>query len=704
MSREEKKKFVKKVGASDLILEFSRLAEQANAAVLASYGGTTVLVTAVMEKEDRPGDFLPLTVDYEEKFYAAGKILGSRFIRREGRPSEEAILSGRLIDRTIRPLFDQRLRRPIQVVITVLSYDEENDPDFVALMATSAALSVSDIPWRGPVAGVRLAQINGKLAVNPTLSELNGGGKVDFDLFLGGTEDKINMIELAGRQAKEADIVAAARRGLEIVKELIAFEKGIIEEIGRPKAVIDFKEPPAELIEAVRSFLADKLEAAIYVPAKQERVVNLSDLKANLKKFLLDNGWEENDLTDLNQLFEKEIDALVHRNILERDLRPDGRALDEIRPLEVEVGLLPRAHGSALFVRGNTQALAVTTLAAPGAEQSIETIEYSGKKRFLLHYNFPPYSVGEVKTIRGPGRREIGHGALAEKAIAPLLPSADDFPYTIRVVSEILSSNGSSSMATVSAASLSLMDAGVPLAAPAAGISIGLITAPDGRYKLITDIQGPEDHYGDMDFKVAGTRQGVNAIQMDVKIEGINLPILEEALARGRAARLQILDFTDKFLAQPRKELSKFAPKIVSLMIDPSRIGEVIGAGGKIINSIIERSGVSAIDIREDGRVFVTAEDSKTAQKAVEEIKAVLKQFAVGDVVEGQVVKVFDFGALVDLGGGKTGLIHISELKDGFVSDIGKVIHVGDEVKAKVIKSANGRIDLSLRKINQEKK
>ncbi|MEX2033549.1 MAG: polyribonucleotide nucleotidyltransferase [Candidatus Colwellbacteria bacterium] len=699
----QRKKFTKKIADQDLVLEVSPLAERTNAAVFATYGETAVLVTAVMEHKDRDVDYLPLAVDYEEKFYAAGKILGSRFIRREGRPSDEAILSGRVIDRTIRPLFDQRIRRPLQIVVTVLSYDEENDPVFPALIAASTALGISDIPWNGPVAGVGAAKLGNEIVLNPKNSDLKNGDKVEFDAFIAGAEGAVNMIELAGNSADEADILEAASRALASINELVSWQKEIIKEIGQPKAELKFREPKAELIEAVKLFLASKLEAAVYPKGDTHYSEKLNQVKKELVEHLRQTGFAEEDLVDADSLFESELEELVCRNILERDLRPDRRKLDEVRSLHSEVALLPRVHGSALFMRGNTQALAVATLGAPGAEQLIETMEFSGKKRFLLHYNFPPYSVGEARSFRGPGRRDIGHGALAEKAILPLIPTADLFPYTVRVVSEILSSNGSSSMATVSAVSLALMDAGVPIQQPAAGIAIGLVLHPDGRYKLLTDIQGPEDHHGDMDLKAAGTKEGVNAIQMDVKVKGITLEILKGALLHAKNARLHILDNMSQVLSAPRKELSKYAPKIITFSIDPTRIGEVIGPGGKIINGIIAKTGIRSIDIDDDGRVFVSGEDIELVNRAVAEIKAIVKEFEVGEIVQGKVFKLFDFGALVDIGGGKSGLIHVSELKNEFVKEVTDVVKIGDEVKAKVIKVDNGRVDLSLKRLEVEK-
>lgn len=695
----ERKRFTKKIAEEDLTIEVSKIAEQADGAVLATYGETTVLATVVMEDKDRDTDYMPLSVDYEEKFYAAGKILGSRFIRREGRPAVSSVLTGRLIDRTIRPLFDKRIRRPIQVVATILSYDGENDPDFVSLMAVSTALAISDIPWGGPVAGVRVGVVDGSIVINPKKKVLDEDN-VNLEAFFAGRDNKINMIELGGSQVDENMVASAGEESIKVINELVDFQKDIINEVGKAKRKLVFSEPSEEFVKEVKGFLDGKLEDAVYVKDKSDRRDKVRELKSSLQSHLEEKF--EDDMPYLELLFEKELDDLLHKNVLESDNRPDGRALDEVRDLYSETGLLARTHGSAIFVRGNTQALAVTTLGSPRAAQLVETIEETEDKKFMLHYNFPAYSVGEARSFRGPSRRDIGHGALAEKAISVLLPTAEEFPYTVRVVSEILSSNGSSSMATVSAASLSLMDAGVPIKAPAAGIAMGLITSPDGKYKILTDIQGPEDHYGDMDLKIAGTRDGVNAIQMDVKIQGITLDIFKDTLEAAKKARIHILDSTDKVLAKPRGELSKFAPRILSININPSKIGEVIGPGGKVINGIIEKTGVESIDINDDGVVFITAEDAEAAQSALFEVDAIVSDLEIGEIIGGTVVKLLDFGAVVEFPGNKSGLIHVSELKDEFVDKVSSVLSEGDEVKVKVLKIENGKTSLSLKQANKQ--
>jgi polyribonucleotide nucleotidyltransferase len=732
----ERKKYTIEVGGKELAFELSSLAEQANAAVLVRYGGTVVLATAVMSEKDAAADYLPLKVDYEERFYAAGKIIGSRFVRREGRPSEEAVLSGRLVDRTIRPLFDYRLRRDIQVIVTVVAYDEENDPDFVGLMGASAALALSDIPWQGPAAGVRVAHIGGKFVVNPTRREL-ASPDFSFETFAAGPKGKINMIELGGKEAKEDDILAAFAVAQKEVDRLIEFQEKCVAEIGKPKAAVAVAEGDAALKATVEGFLGSRLEEVVFQPLdrelgverpkKTEREEGMRRLREELAAHLAATAPDA-DQKAVEHIVEEAIDRLVHVNALEKQRRPDGRRFDEIRPLTAEVGLFERTHGSAVFVRGTTQALAVTTLAAPGSEQLIETMETTGKRRFLLHYNFPPFSVGEVGRLGSPGRREIGHGALAEKAVRPLIPGADVFPYTIRVVSETLSSNGSSSMATVCAATLALMDAGVPLIKPVAGIAMGLMleeprkdadstqnnaegiqresasgprqSAPL-KYQVLTDLQGYEDFYGDMDFKVAGTRDGVTAIQLDTKVRGLSLEIIKTTLADARKARLAILDMMQQVLAAPREKLSPHAPLVFSLKIDPEKIGLLIGPGGKVINGLIKKYELATIDVEEDGSVFVAGPEHEKAEAAVAEIKALTREIKVGEIVEGNIIKILDFGAIVDLGGGKDGMIHVSELRDGFVKNVTDVVKVGDFVRAKVIRAEDDRIGLSIKQLQK---
>ena len=677
-----KKTFETKLRGEDISLEVSELAGQTNASVIGKRGNTVVLATAVMGKEDRPGDFFPLTVEYEEKFYAAGKILGSRFVRREGRPSEEAVLSGRLIDRTIRPLFDHRLRREVQVTITILAYEEKSDPDMIALLAASAALAISDIPWNGPVAGV-------------DIHEKDGNGN-EINAFLAGIADQINMIEVEGNEMSKEDALRIYKDSQKHVAELIAFQKKIVDEIGKPKTEVALQLPPEELVSAVKDILG-KQDIAQYIRDK-----NVDGLRNLITEEIVATEKFEDPENQIEQIMESEIDAFVHKEILESDRRPDGRGLSEIRPLYGEVGLFELTHGSGLFMRGNTQVLSLTTLGSPSAEQLVESMENTTKKRFMLHYNFPSFSVGETGRSRGPGRREIGHGNLATKALRAVIPSHEEFPYTIRVVGETLSSNGSSSMATTCASSLSLMDAGVPIRKHVAGIAMGLITNPEtGDYKILTDIQGPEDHYGDMDFKVAGTDAGINAIQMDVKIYGITEEMFSNALDKAEEARLQILELMNGAIDSPRPSVSKYAPKIVTIKVPQEKIGEVIGAGGKTINRIIEESGNQVeIDIEEDGTVSVSGVDESLVQKALESVEATVHEYQVGEIITGKIIRILDFGAIVDLGGGKDGMIHVSELKDGFVKEVTDVVSEGEVVTAKVVKAdRDGKIGLSLKNV-----
>ncbi len=698
----QRKKFQTEVAGRVLTLETSRLADQANAAVMATYEGTTVLATVVMSKENRDVDFMPLVVDFEEKYYAVGKILGSQYVRREGRPSTDAVLSGRIVDRAVRPLFDSRLRRDIQVTATVLTYDEENDPDFVALVAVSAALHISDIPWNGPIAGVALAKFGEEVVLNPVNSVLKARlAEKSFGSFVAGLNGKINMIELDGYEAKEEEIIASYEKALVEIEKINKLIQSMRAEVGKPKAEVALKVRDVELEKKVNEFVAPKLDGAVYVKDKVERESNLSAVSKSLKEFLIGQSHDEASIKDAEAILDEAISALVHKNVIESGKRPDGRATDEIRELYAEVGTLPRVHGSAVFVRGNTQSLAVATLGAPGTEKIVETIRnIDGKERFMLNYNFPGYSVGEAKSYRGPGRRDIGHGALAEKAVRPVVPSMEEFPYVIRLVSEILGSNGSSSMATVCSSTLALMDAGVPIKKPVAGIAMGLMSDESGRYKILTDIQGPEDHHGDMDFKVAGTDAGVNAIQMDVKVEGVLPKVLLEGLHQAKEARLKILAVITGALAAPRPEISKYAPKVEIFHIDPEKIGEVIGPGGKKINAIIAKTNVT-IEIEDDGKVFVAGTDHDKVEAAIAEIKGIVKEFQVGEIVEGTVVRIMEFGAIVDLGAGKDGMVHVSEIKEGFVKNVTDVLNIGDFVRAKIIKidPGKGKISLSIKQL-----
>ena len=674
----EKKQFQTTLRGTPVTIEVSRLAGQANAAVIGRLGDTTVLATVVMGKKDTALDYFPLSVDYEERFYASGKILGSRFVRREGKPSDDAILSGRLIDRTIRPLFDARLRREVQITITVLTYDENNDPEEIGLLSASTALLISDIPWGGPVAGI-------KQEIKET-----GDGKT-YSSFFSGTKDFINMIEFSGKEIEKATLKKVFIDSHEEIKKLVSFQEGIAKEIGKEKADVMIPEPSDEAKNMIRTFLRGKIEDAL-------RTRGVEQLKNDMFEYLRTQENSDEALRYGEFLFEADVDAFVHDYALKEGKRVDGRRFDEIRDLLADVKILSRMHGSGLFIRGETQVLAVATLAGPSQEQLIETMEGVTKKRFMLHYNFPKYSTGEVGRARSLGRREIGHGALASKAIEQVIPSKEEFPYTIRVVAETLSSNGSSSMATTCATTLALMDAGVPIKKPVAGIAIGLMTGEKGEYKILTDIQGPEDHYGDMDFKVTGTDEGVTAVQMDVKIGGINPEIFENAINAAEKARFQILEVMGKILNASRKELSPYAPLIKTLSINPEKIGLVIGPGGKTINGIVAKCGGNiAIDIDEDGTVFVSGIDHAGVLKGFDEVQALTREYKVGDIVEGPIVRVLEFGAIVDLGGGQDGMVHVSELKEGFVKKVEDVVKLGDRITAKIIRADEGKIGLSMK-------
>jgi len=677
-------KFTLKLDSKTIEVEVNSLAEQANGSVLARCGDTIVLATAVMSKEDREDlGFFPLTVEYQEKYYAAGKIKGPRYIKRESRPSDEAICNARLIDRSIRPRFPKGMKRDVQVIATILSWDGENDPDALALLASSIALSISDIPWQGPLGALRVCRKDNKFLLNPSY-EIKEGNDLDV-VFSGLLDNKdllINMIEGGFQQVDEKAILEALDFAEKYIRKLIDFQLDIQKKVGKEKVVIK-QEKDKELENQVAGFLKDKVEKALFSKNQEEF--------DKIKKELVEKFEDQ----DVLSLLDEYVDRLIHENILKYNKRVDGRGLDEVRKITAQVGILPRAHGTGLFSRGQTKALSILTLGSPGDQQLIEGMEEVGFKKFMHHYNFPPYSSGETGPMRGPGRREIGHGALAEKALKPLIPNEEKFPYTIRIVSEILSSNGSSSMASVSGASLSLMDAGVPIENLATGVAIGL-AKDDKNYKILTDIQGPEDHHGDMDFKVAGTKKGITALQMDVKIDGINRKIIEEALARAKKARLEILEVMEKTISSPRKELSVYAPRILTINIDPDKIREVIGPGGKVINEIIDKTGAQ-IDIEDSGLIYITAENKESAEKALSWIKDITREVVVGEVFKGTVKKIMDFGAFVEVLPGQEGLIHISKLAKTRVKKVEDVVKIGDIVSVKVISiDDQGRINLSL--------
>ena len=688
----EVKKFERPINGGNLVIETGKLALQANGSVTVQYGGTVVLATATMNDGAREGvDFFPLMVDYEERLYAAGKIKGSRFMKREGKPTDEAILSGRIVDRTIRPLFNGRMRNDVQVILTILSVDQENDPDVISVIGASIALGISDIPWDGPVGAIRVAKIDGQLVVNPTYEQRD---KSTFEIFLTGKDGKINMIEAGAKEVPEAEIVEAMRFGQQYIAQLEDFQKAIIAEIGKTKKEAKLMQAPEEIEEQMKKFMEGKIEGAVMEKDKQTCKENMSTLKKSLLDFVAENlGKEYIEIAKL--VLDEEIDAFVHAAAIHRGERPDGRRMDEVRQISAEVNILPRTHGSGLFQRGETQALTVLTLGAPGDEQTIDGMKEETTKTFMHHYSFPPYSVGEVKPMRGPGRREIGHGALAEKAIEPLIPSREIFPYTIRLVSEVLGSNGSSSQASICGSALALMDGGVPIPRLAAGIAMGFMSDQEGNYKVLTDIQGPEDHYGDMDFKVAGTTEGITAIQMDVKIGGISIDVLEEAVMKAREARVYIIGIMSSAIAEPRVEMSPYAPRITSFRINPDKIRDVIGPGGKKINEIIAATGVT-IDIEDDGTVLITSKDAEAAQKATAWIKDITREVIPGEIFQGKVVKIMTFGAFVEILPGQEGLVHISELAPTRIEKVEDVVKVGDTIAVKVKGiDDQGRINLT---------
>jgi len=701
----DSKQFKMDLAGRELKVEIGKLAGQANGSVLLTYGQTTVLATCVMSKYVKEVNYLPLGVNYEEKLYAAGKINSSRFLKREGRNSDEAILTARMIDRAIRPCFNQKIRNDIQVVLTVLSFDKENDPDVPGLLAASLALGISDIPWNGPVAGLRVGRTSvgqsgaeQEWVLNPTYQIRQ---KSDIDLVAAGKDDKINMLDGEAVQAPEQVFLSSIEFVQPHLKKIIQFQNDIINEVGLKKADLEIQEPDSELIKQIKDWLGDKLEKAVYQPGKMERLEGLGELQRELLLALDEDSDEKR--VQIKDIFEEEIDRIVHKNILEapagKEKRPDGRKIDEVRPIQCQTGFLARTHGSGLFQRGATQALSVVTLGAPGDEQMIDNMEIEGKKRFMHHYNFPPFCTGETGPIRGPGRRDIGHGALAEKAILCLMPDKEKFPYTIRLVSEILSSNGSSSMASVSGSSLALMDAGIPIKTHVSGIAMGLMMDESGKYKILTDIQGPEDHHGDIDCKIAGTKTGVTACQMDVKIEGVTLEILKKVFEQAREARLHIIQEMTKAIKASRPELSSFAPRILSIKIDPKKIGTVIGPGGKVINEITEQTGAK-IDIEDNGLISITSDEENGGKQALEWINNLTREVKIGEIFQGKVVKITDFGAFVEILPGKDGLIHISELASHHVERVEDILKEGQIIPVRVKEvDESGRIKLSLKNI-----
>ncbi len=684
-----------KFGNNELILETGKMAKQANGSVCVQYGGTVVLVTACMSKEIREGQgFFPLTVEYQEKTYAAGRIPGG-FFKREGRPSESEILTARLIDRPIRPLFPEGLLNEVQIMAIVLSSDGENDPDILSVTAASAALTISDIPFNGPLACCRVGRVDNQFILNPTYAELE---KSDLDLVVVANDKGIVMLESKSKEVSEEIFLEGAKFGFENLQCMLGLQKEFMQKYGKPKVEIEYKKISPELQKKVEESSKDRLKEVYKLSKKEEREEAVDLLSKELEAKLTLEGYAAADVKMALVEVEKE---QVRKKILNENVRIDGRGFKDIRPITCEVSVLPRTHGSSLFTRGQTQSLAVTTLGTGEDEQLVEALEGEKYKTFMLHYSFPPFSVGETAPVRGPGRREIGHGALAEKSLLAVMPSKEKFPYTIRVVSEILESNGSSSMATVCAATLSLMDAGVPIKDAVGGVALGLIK--DGAKALIlTDITGLEDHFGDMDFKVAGTRTGITAIQVDLKIDGIDLELLNRCLLQAREARFFILDKMKEALAQPRQELSAQAPRIDIIKVNPEKIGSLIGPGGKTIKKIIATTGAS-IDIQDDGSVLIASNDASKSRAAIDMIKAIADDVEVGRVYLGKVKRIMPFGAFCEIAPGKEGLVHVSELADTFVKNVEEVVKVGDEIKVKVIGIDElGRINLSKKQASPE--
>lgn len=677
------------LGGRTLTMEIGKIAKQANGAVLVRYGDTAVVVAATGTKTPREGvDFFPLTVDFEEKMYAVGKIPGG-FIKREGRPAETAILTSRLIDRPIRPMFPEGYHNDVQIVATAVSVDPDNAPDMPAMIGASCALSISDIPFEGPIAGVRVGMIDGRYIINPTIEQ----AKVSrLNLAVAGTKDAILMVEAGAKEISEDEMLDAIWFGHEEIKKLVEWQEKIMAEVGKPKMEVPVYEPAAELAAEIEAYGAEQLKAALMDANKLEREENVARIKAEIADAFREK-YPDN-AKDVAYITQKLVKKIVRRTISVDKIRPDGRALDEVRPVTCEVGLLARPHGSALFTRGQTQILNVLALAPLSEAQTLDGLGVELTKRYIHHYNFPPYSVGETKPLRSPGRREIGHGALAERALLPVIPSEEEFPYAIRLVSETLESNGSSSMGSVCASTLSLMDAGVPIKAPVAGVAMGLVK--DGDYfTILTDIQGLEDALGDMDFKVAGTKNGITAIQMDIKIDGINKEIFKQALAQAKRGREHIMGIMLDCISEPRKELSKYAPKITTIHVDPEKISKIIGPGGKTIKKIVEETGAK-IDIEEDGRVYIAAVNSEEAAKAIDMINGITAEAEVGKVYTGKVTRLMAFGAFVEILPGKEGLVHISQLSTERVNKVEDVVSVGDEIVVKVTEiDQKGRINLS---------
>lgn len=682
------------VGGKLLELEIGKVCEMANGQVMVRYGGTVVNVTAVASKQPRPDiDFFPLSCDYEEKLYAAGKIPGG-FIKREGRPSEKAILNSRLMDRPLRPLFPKGYFNDVQVVATVMSQDLDAPSEIAAMIGSSVALSISDIPWDGPTGSVLIGMIDGEFIINPTLEQRE---KSDLHLVVSGTKDAIMMVEAGANEIPEETVLDGIMFAHQEIKEIVAFIEEVVAEVGKEKREVELYKVPAEIEADVRSFAEGKMREAVKTPEKMERLENMDAVEVETQEYFAEKYPEsEKEIANVLYAITKE---QVRSLILDDKIRPDNREYEEIRPIWVDTGVLPRAHGSGLFKRGQTQALSVATLGTISEGQRIDGITEDTEKRYMHHYNFPPYSVGETRPMRSPGRREIGHGALAERAIVPVLPSIEEFPYAIRVVSEILSSNGSTSQASVCGSCLALMDAGVPIKAPVAGIAMGLVerVEADGSstMAILSDIQGMEDFLGDMDFKVAGTEKGVTAIQMDIKVHGLSKKVLQDALAQAKEGRMHIMREMLAEISEPRAELSPYAPRIISMQIDPDKIRIIIGPGGKTINSIVEKTGVK-IDIEDSGMLYIASQDLDSANAAMKEIELLIKDVEVGEIYKGKVTRIMNFGAFIEILPGKEGLLHISKMSDRRIEKVEDVMNIGDEVTVKVTEiDSQDRINLT---------
>ncbi|MBC1521117.1 polyribonucleotide nucleotidyltransferase [Listeria aquatica] len=688
----EKQVFTTELAGKTLAVEVGQLAKQASGAALVRFGDTAVLTASVGSKKPRPGDFFPLTVNYEEKMYSVGKVPGG-FLKREGRPSDRATLTARLIDRPIRPLFAEGFRNEVQITSTVFSVEQDCSPEMAAMLGSSISLCISDIPFDGPIAGVEVGRINGEYIINPTIEQAE---QSDISLTVAGTYDAINMVEAGAKEVSEEAMLEAIMFGHEEIKRLCKFQEEIIQAVGKEKREIELFVTNPELESEVKAVSEAKMKQAIQTEEKKAREAAIEAVKEEILESYKEKELEDEEdvLAEVAHILEMIEKDEMRRLISQEKIRPDGRKVDEIRPLSSEVGLLPRVHGSGLFTRGQTQALSICTLAPLREHQIIDGLGAEEYKRFMHHYNFPQFSVGETGPRRGPGRREIGHGALGERALQYIIPSEEEFPYTIRLVSEVLESNGSSSQASICGSTLALMDAGVPIKAPVAGIAMGLVKLGDD-YTILSDIQGMEDHFGDMDFKVAGTSEGITALQMDIKIDGLSRQILEEALTQAKAGRLHILDHLLSTISAPRDHLSKYAPKIVSMTIKEDKIKDVIGPGGKQINQIIDETGVK-IDIEQDGTVYVASQDEEMNKKAMAIIEDIVREAKVGEIYTGKVRRIEKFGAFVELFKGTDGLVHISELAHERVGKVEDVLKLGDEVTVKVIEIDNqGRINLS---------